>query len=218
MKMLLWIIAGLPIALTGTILGNVSIVNKTEEFNMKENTSDHLEKATFGGGCFWCTEAVFSRVKGVESVVPGYAGGIWENPTYQQVISGRTGHAEVIQVVFDPNTISYVQLLEIFFRIHDPTTLNRQGADIGTQYRSIVLYHNLKQEETAKMVKSRLGEEAIWEAPIVTELKALEVFYEAEAYHHKYFEKNPNQAYCQMVILPKVEKFKNLFQDLLNTQ
>ncbi len=183
-------------------------------------TESHKETAlaTLGGGCFWCTDAIFSRVRGVHRATPGYAGGHTPRPTYEQVVSGTTGHAEVVQIAFDPEVVSYLQLLEIFFRTHDPTTLNRQGADVGTQYRSVIFYHDHRQREEAFMVKQRLESEDIWDNPIVTEISPLEAFYEAEEYHHDYFEKNPDQAYCQMVVLPKVEQFKKMFRELLENR
>ncbi len=186
--------------------------------NKEQHDAEQTAYATFGGGCFWCIEAIFSRLNGVHSATSGYAGGHVPNPTYTQVTTGTTGHAEVVQVAYDPNQISYLQLLEVFFRVHDPTTLNRQGADIGTQYRSVIFYHNEVQKQTAETVKLRLDKEGIWNDPIVTEISKLETFYRAEEYHQNYFEKNPQQAYCQAVILPKVEKFKNMFRDLLDTR
>lgn len=173
------------------------------------------DTAVFGGGCFWCTEAIFSRLHGVHSVYPGYAGGHTPNPSYEQVKSGTTGHAEVVRIVFDPGKISFGQLLEVFFRTHDPTTLNRQGADVGTQYRSVILYRNQEQKEVATKVREALDQAGIWDQPMVTEVTPLDVFWVAEEYHHNYFARNPNQAYCQVVILPKVRKFKKLFEDLL---
>jgi peptide-methionine (S)-S-oxide reductase len=171
--------------------------------------------ATFGGGCFWCLDPVFADLVGVEQVVVGYAGGETADPSYEQVCSGRTGHAEVIQISFDPAQISYRELLEIFFSIHDPTTLNRQGADAGTQYRSIILTHDSEQEQVARSVISDLAEEAIWPNPIVTQVEPYRDFYPAEAYHQGYFEKNPGQGYCQVVIAPKVSKFRKTFADRL---
>ena len=176
---------------------------------------DNYERATFGGGCFWCTEAIFERVKGVVKAESGYSGGSTASPDYKQVTSGLTGHAEVIQITFDPKQVSYVELLEIFFKTHDPTTLNRQGADVGTQYRSIVLYHNEEQRIMADKVINALGEEEIWADPIVTTVEAFEIFYSAEAYHQEYYENNPNQDYCRVVINPKVEKFEKLFKEKL---
>ena len=174
-----------------------------------------METATFGNGCFWCTEAVFQRLEGVMGVVSGYAGGHTDNPTYMEVVSGNTGHAEVVQVKFDPDVISYETLLEVFFRTHDPTTLNRQGNDIGTQYRSIILYHNEVQKETASSIIAELDKAGIWPDPIVTQVVPYTVFHEAEEYHQNYFNRNPEQAYCQVVILPKLHKFKKMFRDRL---
>ena len=173
------------------------------------------ETATFGGGCFWCVEAIFERVNGVLEVVSGYSGGSVADPDYKQVTSGTTGHAEVVQIRYDPEVVSYLELLEVFFRTHDPTTLNRQGADVGTQYRSIVLYHSEEQFELAKEIIQELDSGDIWVDPIVTELKAFEKFYPAEAYHQEYFENNPNQGYCRLVIQPKVEKFEKIFKEKL---
>jgi peptide-methionine (S)-S-oxide reductase len=173
------------------------------------------ETATFGGGCFWCVEAIFERVNGVFEVVSGYSGGTVPNPDYKQVTSGTTGHAEVVQIRFDPDVVSYLELLEIFFRTHDPTTLNRQGADVGTQYRSIVLYHSQEQNALAQEIIRELDSGNIWADPIVTELKPFEIFYPAESYHQEYFENNPNQGYCRLVINPKVEKFEKIFKEKL---
>lgn len=167
--------------------------------------------ATLGGGCFWCLEAVFDRVEGVRSVQSGYAGGSRSDPTYREVCSGTTGHAEVVQVHFDPEVIGYRELLEIFFAIHDPTTLNRQGADVGTQYRSAILYHSEAQRDEALSLIRALDEEGPWDAPIVTEVVPLEVFYPAEGEHDDYFRRNPNQPYCQIVVAPKVAKFRQRF-------
>ena len=182
---------------------------------MNEQHKEGMALATFGSGCFWCSEAIFKRLTGVTEVKPGYSGGSLRNPTYTEVKTGRTGHAEVVQVTYDPSVVSYLQLLEVFFRTHDPTTLNRQGADVGTQYRSVVFYHDQEQKELAEKVRARLDAEGIWKDPIVTEISPLTRFWVAEDYHHDYFAKNPDQAYCQFVILPKVEKFKDLFRELL---
>lgn len=172
----------------------------------KGKEMQHVEKATFGAGCFWCVEAVFQRIDGVVSVVPGYAGGTTVHPTYEQVCSGKTGHAEVAQITFDPKKVSYRRLLEIFWQAHDPTTLNRQGNDVGTQYRSIILYHNEQQKRTAE---SSLKEaQQYFDKPIVTEIKPLTVFYPAEDYHHNYYNNNTFQPYCQFVIKPKLKKLK----------
>jgi len=176
---------------------------------------DKFEIATFGGGCFWCVEAIFERVQGVHEVVSGYSGGTVGNPDYKMVTSGTTGHAEVVQITFNPEVVSYLELLEIFFLTHDPTTLNRQGADVGTQYRSIVLYHNEQQNKLARKVIQELESEAIWSDPIVTAVEAFEQFYSAEAYHQEYFENNPNQGYCRLVITPKLEKFEKVFKEKL---
>ena len=180
-----------------------------------DGMKDKFEIATFGGGCFWCTEAIFERVKGVQEVESGYAGGHVSNPDYKMVTSGTTGHAEVIQITFDPEVVTYLELLEIFFKTHDPTTLNRQGADVGTQYRSIVLYHNEQQNKLAREVLDELDSEGIWSDPIITEIQAFEEFYSAEAYHQEYFENNPNQGYCRLVITPKLDKFEKVFKEKL---
>jgi len=169
------------------------------------------ETATLGGGCFWCLEAVYQQLEGVESVTSGYAGGEVPDPTYQQVCRGSTGHAEVVQVRFDPAVLPFAELLRVFFSIHDPTTLNRQGADVGTQYRSIILTHDAEQERIAREVMDEVGAEGIWEAPIVTEIVPLEAFYPAEDYHRDYFQNNPYQPYCQVVVAPKVAKFRSRF-------
>jgi len=181
----------------------------------KCSMDEKRELATFGGGCFWCVEAIFERVNGVFSAESGYSGGHIRNPDYKQVTSGTTGHAEVVQIAYDPSVISYQELLEIFFKTHDPTTLNRQGADVGTQYRSIVLYHNEVQRDLASQVIDKLEEEGIWNDPIVTTVEPFEAFYSAEAYHQEYYENNPNQGYCRLVINPKVEKFEKVFKEKL---
>lgn len=182
---------------------------------METMSTEGLQHATFGSGCFWCSETIFARMNGVKKVLPGYSGGTTKNPSYEEVCTGTTGHAEVVKVWFDPAQVSYLQLLEVFFKTHDPTTLNRQGEDVGTQYRSVVFYHDDIQKEQAMLVKSKLTEAGIWDDPIVTEVSPAPHFYEAEAYHHNYFERNPNQGYCQFVILPKVEKFEKLFGDII---
>jgi peptide-methionine (S)-S-oxide reductase len=179
------------------------------------STNQSKEVATLAGGCFWCLEAVFKDLRGVERVVSGYAGGGVHNPTYEQVCGGATGHAEVVQVTFDPRAVSFREILEVFFTIHDPTTLNRQGADVGTQYRSAVFYHTPEQKEMAEQVIAELDAARLWDAPIVTEVAPLEEFYTAEAYHQDYFEKNPFQPYCRMVVAPKVVKFRKQFLEKL---
>ena len=174
------------------------------------------EIATLGGGCFWCTEAVFQQLKGVQAVESGYTGGQVPNPTYEDVCAGTTGHAEVVRVSFDPDVVSYREVLEVFFTIHDPTTLNRQGNDVGTQYRSVVYYHSPAQQEIAKHVISEMAN--VWDAPIVTELSPAETFYKAEGYHQDYFRQNPMQGYCAFIIAPKVAKFRKTFGDKLKQQ
>jgi peptide-methionine (S)-S-oxide reductase len=169
------------------------------------------ETAILGGGCFWCLEAVYNELRGVERVISGYAGGSVTNPTYEQVCSGRTGHAEVVQVTFDPSTISYRELLEFFFTIHDPTTMNRQGADVGTQYRSIILYESPEQEAIAREVIDEVNASGVWPAPLVTQVEPLDKFYPAEGYHQNYFERNEYQPYCQIVIAPKVAKVRERY-------
>jgi peptide-methionine (S)-S-oxide reductase len=176
---------------------------------------DNLQVAVFGGGCFWCTEAVFKRLRGVESVTSGYAGGNINNPTYEQVSSEDTGHAEVIRVEFDPSEVQYKDLLNVFFATHDPTTLNRQGGDIGTQYRSIILYSNDLQKQEAESFIRELENSGTFDDPIVTEIGPLEKFFEAEDYHQDYYRKNPNQGYCQAIINPKVAKLRQKFLPLL---
>jgi len=178
-------------------------------------TDGKREVATLAGGCFWCLEAVYEDLKGVEKVESGYAGGSVANPTYEQVCSGNTGHAEVVQISFDPSTITYHELLEVFFTIHDPTTLNRQGNDVGTQYRSAIFYHTPEQKSTAEEVMAELAAQGLWDHPIVTQLTPLEKFYRAEDYHQEYFRSNPNQPYCAVVIAPKVAKFRSRFLERL---
>ena len=173
------------------------------------------ELATFGGGCFWCLHAAFEQLRGVERIESGYSGGKRANPTYEQVCSGATGHAEVIQITFDPNVISYRDLLGVHFTIHDPTTLNRQGGDEGTQYRSIILYHSPEQERAVREVIGELTGNRVWEDPIVTEVVPFSVFYPAEGYHQEYYQKNPNQPYCSAVVAPKVAKVRKAYFDRL---
>ena len=175
---------------------------------------DH-ETATLGGGCFWCLEAVYKDLKGVESVVSGYAGGETLNPTYEQVCGGRTGHAEVVQITYDPAVVSYRDLLDVFFTIHDPTTPDQQGADVGPQYRSIILYHSPEQKADAERAIAGQAEKGVWNAPIVTEVVPLEKFYPGEDGHQDYYERNPRQRYCQIVIAPKVAKFRKQYLERL---
>ena len=174
-----------------------------------------MEIATFGNGCFWCTEAIFQELKGVSKAVSGYMGGTKKDPTYKEVCTGTTGHAEVLQITYDPSIISFDELLEVFWKTHDPTTLNRQGNDVGTQYRSAVFYHNEEQKKLASEYKTKLDASGAWNDPIVTEITAASTFYPAEDYHQEYFSLNGSQPYCNFVIRPKVEKFKNVFKDKL---
>jgi peptide-methionine (S)-S-oxide reductase len=180
------------------------------------NTSiDSIEIATFGAGCFWCVEAVYQQVNGVIKVESGYAGGSIKNPSYKEVCSGRTGHAEVCQITFDPRIVSFNQLLEIFFGVHDPTTLNRQGGDVGTQYRSSIMFHSDAQKASAELAIKAANESGNWTDPVVTEVVPFDIFYRAEDYHMDYFNLHGEQPYCQMVVRPKVEKFKKTFSDYL---
>jgi len=178
--------------------------------NLKE-----LQVATLGGGCFWCVEAVFSELNGVLKAESGYAGGTMKNPTYEEVCSDETGHAEVVQVTFDPSIITYREILQVFFSVHDPTTLNRQGADVGTQYRSAIFYNSREQKKVAEEVIKEINRTKMWEKPVVTELIPLTEFYKAEEYHQNYFKNNPFQGYCQVVISPKVSKFRKNYFDRL---
>ena len=178
----------------------------------------NLQTATLAGGCFWCLEAVYDEIKGVHSVESGYAGGHMDNPTYRAVCNGDTGHAEVIQVHFDPNVVSYRDLLNVFFAIHDPTTLNRQGADVGTQYRSAIFYHDEEQKRIAEELIKELNTQEIWDRPIVTQVERLDKFYMAEDYHQEYFARNPYQPYCMAIVAPKVSKFRKHFLELLKKQ
>ncbi len=178
--------------------------------------NENMEKeATFGAGCFWCIEACYAQMKGIITVFPGYAGGETENPTYQSVCSGKTGHAEVARIIFDDEQITFEQLLEVFWFVHDPTQLNRQGNDIGSQYRSVIFYHDEEQKRISEAYKERLSQERVWDNAIVTEISSLQNFYTAEAYHKDYFERNPENMYCQAVVRPKVEKFKKIFAEKL---
>jgi peptide-methionine (S)-S-oxide reductase len=177
----------------------------------RDKTSPELECATLGGGCFWCLEAVFEHMIGVHAVVSGYAGGSLANPSYREVCAGHTGHAEVVQVTFNPSVVSFREVLDVFFASHDPTTLNRQGADVGTQYRSAIFYHSPQQKEIAQQRIAELNAQQIWPRPIVTEVVPLGQFFKAEDYHQSYFRNNPQQAYCQAVVAPKVAKFRKQF-------
>jgi peptide-methionine (S)-S-oxide reductase len=203
------------------VLLSVTIQSKETGNNSSANNGDlrmeNIQTATFGAGCFWCVEAVFQRLKGVIKVESGYSGGETINPTYEQVCTGTTGHAEVTQITFDADVITFEELLEVFWKTHDPTTLNRQGADKGTQYRSAIFYHNDEQKELAEKYKMKLDESGAFNDPIVTEISKLDVFYKAENYHQNYYNTNPNQGYCQYVIVPKLEKFEKVFKDKLKS-
>jgi peptide-methionine (S)-S-oxide reductase len=205
--------------------GTLSSCAQSESHKVKEmdkstnttsdNTAAAIDTATFGEGCFWCSEAIFTQLKGVISVTSGYSGGQRENPTYEQVCSGATGHAEVIQVVYDPKQISYEDLLQAFWSSHDPTTLNRQGNDVGTQYRSVIFYHNPQQKELAEKYKEQIEKSHAYKDPIVTEIAPFTKFYKAEDYHQVYYQNHGSQPYCQFIIRPKVEKFQKQFKDKL---
>lgn len=194
-----------------TLLGLLIItITANAQLNLNESGMKE-ERATFGGGCFWCTEAIFEEVKGVNEVVSGYSGGDVINPSYREVTTGRTGHAEVVQISYYPEIISYPELLDIFFKTHDPTTLNRQGADVGTQYRSVIFYHNDEQKRLAETKIEQLNTSGYFKDPIVTSIEELQNFYVAEDYHQDYFEKNPDQGYCSVVIEPKLRKMREDF-------
>lgn len=180
--------------------------------NKKNKMNNNFDVATFGNGCFWCTEAIFQQLKGVEKVISGYAGGNVKNPTYREVTNGTTGHAEVLQITYDPDVISYRELLDVFFYTHDPTTLNRQGADVGTQYRSAIFYHNENQKVEAEKIILQLEKEKVFSDKIVTEITPFDVFYLAEDYHQNYYNNNKNQPYCRAVINPKLDKFVKKYQ------
>jgi peptide-methionine (S)-S-oxide reductase len=184
---------------------------------MTDDKTKQLETATLAGGCFWCLEAVFDQLNGVTDVVSGYAGGQTRNPSYREVCTGTTGHAEVVQVTFDPAVISYRNILDVFFGIHDPTTLNRQGADVGTQYRSAIFYHSPEQRETAEETIRELYAQGLWQNPVVTEITPFTVFYPAEDYHQEYFANNASQPYCQVVVAPKIAKFRKHYAEQLKT-
>ncbi len=206
------------IGLISIIMASCSFTNKETEKvkseNMDKITSSNLDTAVFGAGCFWCVEAIFQDLKGVEAVESGYAGGNVENPSYNQVCTGTTGHAEAARIIFDPSVITYDELLEVFWTTHDPTTLNRQGADVGSQYRSVIFYLNDAQKESAEKSKQDVAPK-IWDDPIVTAIEPLNNFYIAEDYHQEYYNNNSNQSYCQFVINPKLEKFRKKFKEKL---
>ncbi|MBU2555016.1 MAG: peptide-methionine (S)-S-oxide reductase MsrA [Bacteroidetes bacterium] len=195
-------------------------ITKTYSTNQNSNTMQNTENkiATFGTGCFWCSEAIFDQLNGVVEVKPGYSGGTVKNPTYKEVCTGETGHAEVIRIEYNPDVISYKELLEVFWKTHDPTTLNRQGADVGSQYRSVIFYHDSDQEKEARAYKKALEEAEIWSNPIVTEISPATAFYYAEDYHNDYYANNPANGYCNFVITPKIEKFKKVFSEKLKPE
>ena len=196
----------------------VNIISQTIVGQNTMNNIKQYDTATFGTGCFWCTEAIFDRLKGVTSVMPGYSGGTIPNPDYELVCSGKSGYAEVVQIVYQPDVISYDELLEVFWQTHDPTTLNRQGADIGTQYRSVIFYHDANQKKLAEYYKEQLEKSKIWNDPIVTEISPFTKFYKAESYHIDYYENNPSNSYCNYVITPKVKKFEKIFSDKIKKE
>lgn len=202
-------------AIVNIFVACTSVESKNNLNPQTMNVPQNTDTATFGAGCFWCVEAVFAELKGVISVIPGYAGGQTVDPTYKEVCSGLSGHAEVAQIVYDPTQISYIQLLEVFFQTHDPTTINRQGNDVGSQYRSVIYFHNSNQQADAVKTKTELNASGAWSNPIVTQVEALDVFYPAEKDHWEYYEKNPEAGYCRYVIQPKMDKFRKVFKDLL---
>jgi len=200
----------------GCGLEKKQLITKSSDKDITKMTdTTKLEKATLGAGCFWCVEAIFQDVKGVEKVESGYSGGTVKSPTYEQVCSGTTGHAEVAQITFDPSVVTYEQILNVFFHVHDPTTMNRQGADVGSQYRSAIFYNSDEQKKTAEKVKEETGKSGLWDDPIVTEITALDTFYPAENYHQDYYNNNPGNSYCSFVIAPKIKKFYKEFGYLL---
>jgi peptide-methionine (S)-S-oxide reductase len=187
--------------------------NKQTKPTSKKSMNTNLDTATFGGGCYWCVEAIYQQLNGVISVASGFSGGQRDNPTYEQVCSGASGHAEVIQIVYDPSIISFDELLEVFWTVHDPTTLNRQGADVGTQYRSVIFYHNEEQKRTAELYKKKLNDEGAFPNPVVTEISAFTKFFKGPDYHQNYYNENSNQPYCSIVIKPKLDKFEKVFKN-----
>ncbi len=201
------------VALSAIAAPHIGCAQQSEPSQASKTEAPQLAVATFGGGCFWCVEAVFENMKGVREVVSGYAGGRNANPTYEQVCTGRTGHAEVCQIHYDPKLVTYDELLEVFWKTHDPTTLNRQGPDTGTQYRSVIFFENAEQQALAKKYKKKLDDLGAFPSKIVTEISKLTTFYPAEGYHQDYYAKNPNQGYCAAFVRPKVEKFKQAFAD-----
>jgi len=207
------------LSFTGIISATSCAERNTQISSMGEGkvTATATDTASFGTGCFWCTEAIFQRLNGVIKVISGYSGGSVPNPTYEEVSTGTTGHAECCQVVYDPSIISFDELLEVFWKTHDPTTLNRQGNDVGPQYRSVIFYHSEEQKEKAEQYKTALNDSGAFNKPIVTAIEPYTNFYSAEAYHQNYFDYNPGQMYCRLVIVPKIEKFEKVFKDKLKS-
>jgi peptide-methionine (S)-S-oxide reductase len=197
------------------IMGKKPGILNSKSTEQVMNNTNNLDTATLGAGCFWCVEAIFHDLKGVDKVISGYSGGHVKNQSYKEVYTGETGHAEVCQIIYDPKIISFKDLLEVFWQVHDPTTLNRQGDDVGTQYRSVIFYHNQEQKELAELYKKELNNSGSYDRPVITEIAPYNEFYKAEDYHQNYYENNPNQPYCNIVIGPKVEKFKKVFKDKL---
>lgn len=216
-----WTLTLVPLATMVACAQQTNQTNQAKAKSMNTTTTgaglsaDGLAKATFGTGCFWCTEAMFESLDGVISAVSGYEGGTKANPTYKEVCTGNTGHAECVEVTYDPRKVTYAELLEAFFRSHDPTSLNRQGADMGTQYRSVIFYHNDEQKKLAETAKEELNKVNAYGKPIVTEISPASTFYVAEDYHQNYFAQNPDQGYCAFVIAPKLDKFKKVFKEKL---
>jgi peptide-methionine (S)-S-oxide reductase len=210
-------IAGISFIFMGMVNTIYCVQTHPDQSSNKNNmmNAQKTDTATFGAGCFWCVEAIFQQLNGVYSVVSGFSGGHVRNPSYKEVCNGTTGHAEVCQIVYNPSVISYLELLEVFWKIHDPTTLNRQGADIGTQYRSSIFYHDEQQKALAEEMKSRLNKAGIWHDPVITEIVPYKIFYKAEDYHQEYYFNNTSQPYCSAVITPKIEKFRKIFADKL---
>lgn len=203
------------LVITGLSIQTSSCSVKEKQKEQHMSATENLDTATLAGGCFWCIEAIFQQVDGVVTAKSGYMGGGIANPTYREVCSGLTGHAEVVQIIYDPQKVSFAKLLEVFFTVHNPTSLNRQGADIGTQYRSAIFYHSEEQKSVAETVIAKLNNSGTWSDPIVTEVTAAQPFYVAEDYHQNYFNDNKRQPYCQVVILPKMEKFQKVFKEIM---
>jgi peptide-methionine (S)-S-oxide reductase len=217
MKRFLYILPALLFGTAFSACGQTSSKAGSEDTNSKSTpmTASTLDTATFGAGCFWCVEAQFQLLDGVVSVTSGYSGGTIKNPSYKEVCTGSTGHAEVVQVVYDTTKLSYDEMLEAFWHTHDPTQLNRQGNDVGTQYRSVIYYHNEEQKKKAEYYKQQMNEKNTWGKPVVTEISPFTVFYKAEDYHQDYYNANGNEGYCQYVVRPKVEKFREVFKEKL---